>query len=219
MLNRIINITPGSDYKHSGNSSNMQNDASKNASNSNNPSDSVELSSAIKFLMQIGWQLRKLKHFSDEKMELVFFCSGIEFQTIIDISDPNFPSKFDYVLKKEKLYQEKEKHMEIFLSSFLMNINNNLKKPSELNELNNFFDTLFNLGQDREGFPPNFDLNEFSKEFENISSEINDINNFLIQFIEIITETTIVLKNPDLQTNQSVVIDKVHRRFYREIGL
>jgi hypothetical protein len=209
MLNRIINITPGSDFKHSGSPSGAQGDASKNASNSNNPSDSVELSSAIKFLMQIGWKLRKLKHYPGEKIELVFFSSGIEFQTIIDISDPNFPSKFDYVLKKEKLYQDKKKYMEIFLSSVLVDIKNNFKKPSELKELNNFFDTLFTLVLEGGDLPQNFNLNDFSKQFEDIPDEINNINNYLILLIEKITETKIILKNPDQEMHESVLIRKI----------
>jgi hypothetical protein len=209
MLNKIINITPGSDYQHSGNSSGTHGENSKNGPNSNNPSDSVELSSALRFLIQIGWNLRKLKHHPGDKIELVFFYSGIEFQTIIDISDPNFPYKFDYILKKEKLQLDKKKSLEISLSSILMNLPGNFTKPSELTELNNFFDMLFTLIREREDFPQNFDLNTFLKEFENLANEINDINNYLFQFIEKITETKIVFKNHEPEINEPVVIDKV----------
>jgi hypothetical protein len=210
MLGKIVNITPGSDYKHSGNPSGMQNDASKNASNSGNFSDSVELSSAIRFLMQIGWNLKKLKHSPGDKIELVFCCSGIEFQTVIDISDPNFPSKFDYVLKKEKLHEDTKKYMEVFLSSVLTSMKNSTKQSSELNELNNFFDALFALVLERKDFLTNFDLNELSNEIENISDDINYINNYLLLFIEKIIETKITLKDPELETDKPVVIHRVN---------
>ena len=209
MLNRIINITPGSDYKHSGNSSGMQNDGSKNASNSSNSSDSIELSSAIKFLLQIGWQLKKFKHYPGEKIELVFCCSDIEFQTIIDLSDPNFPSKFNYVLKKEKQYQDEQKSMEISLSSVLTSLKGNISKSPELNDLNNFFEALFDLVLEKKDFLQNFDLNSLSGELENISSEIDYINNNILLFVEKVTESKIIVKNSEQEIDASLVIHKI----------
>ena len=151
MLNKIDNISAGSEYSKSSRPAGFSINAASAYNRRSDIHDSANISPALQFLNQVNWKLKELKHSANEKLFLDFIVSSIEFRTTINLININLLTELDYNLIKEengagsfpKIYSE--------LSTAIGEINFNTE-PVLINfsALNVFFRRVINAGINRE---------------------------------------------------------------------
>lgn len=100
MLERIINITPGSDYNHSAKNPKLGKKFSLYAAfQSDTSADSIHISPATAFLANIRWKLKKFAN-DQERINLVFEFDGFEFLTHFSVRELIQIRRIEYDVKK-----------------------------------------------------------------------------------------------------------------------
>ncbi len=98
MLERIINIEPGFDFKRQQHKSpHFDKMFSHVLDGKQAGSDTANLSPAAIFLQKMRWQLLKLKQHGAEKVELRFIVDGLEFEAELEVSIQNAGRQKFYV--------------------------------------------------------------------------------------------------------------------------
>ncbi len=186
MLEKIVNITPGSDYKQASKParySNISNFASVLNSSLN---DSISLSPATAFLSSVNWKLRKLQNDKDRVL-IVFEFDGFEFLTQIHLSDLSRLSIFDFDIKKhlENYSNKTEVYMKI-ISPIDQKLRENIDPKFNLPALNQFIDEIVAISSFRYSISEdNAEVKEIFYEHENnIRAEFNYIGECLKNFLE-----------------------------------
>ncbi len=101
MLEKINNISAGSDFTKAVRSSNIGSVLSSAYTRKVDAHDSVDISPAFKFLNSVNWKLKEFKHIVNEKLYLAFILSGVEFRTVIDLVNFEKLSLLNYTVLKE----------------------------------------------------------------------------------------------------------------------
>ncbi len=86
MLNKIINIRPGTDYNKSANSGKNGSFGKHLGMDKFLSKDSIHFSPAVIFLSQIKWGLKDLKYEPNEKLIIKFTTGGYEFSASINLA-------------------------------------------------------------------------------------------------------------------------------------
>jgi DNA primase large subunit len=101
MLNKIDNISPGSEYSKASRPSGSSGSLASAYVRQSYVHDSVNISPALQFLNQVRWRLKEFKHVAKEKLFLDFILSDIEFQTTIDLDSIERADYLSYHITKQ----------------------------------------------------------------------------------------------------------------------
>lgn len=140
MLNKIDNISAGSEFSKSTRPAGSGINAASAYNRRADVHDSMNISPALQFLNQVNWKLKEFKNINNEKISLDFIISNIEFITTIDLVSLNKLEMLDYnLLKEEKSISSNDK-IYSQISSRIEEIRYNIE-PSLINfsALNVFF--------------------------------------------------------------------------------
>ncbi|MFO7445057.1 MAG: hypothetical protein R6W90_01765 [Ignavibacteriaceae bacterium] len=184
MLDKILNITPGSDYKNSQLKKGNKNFAFSRSIASADTHDSFSLSPAWTYMSQLNWQILGLKMLKDEKLTINFIVNDIEFRIVVDLNELNNSSTFVYELLQKKAYNEIEKYTLLILEKKCYS-NEKTSSVSELKNISRLFERVWDLNLNNELNDGEFDLNTLlSDGYEDVDTEINYITISLITFLE-----------------------------------
>ncbi|MHB8578533.1 MAG: hypothetical protein ACYDA4_01570 [Ignavibacteriaceae bacterium] len=101
ILNKIDNISAGSDYNKASKAANSGNLLNINFARHLDLHDKVDFSPSLKYVNQINWKLKEFKHLVNDKLFLDFIVSNLEFQTTIDLANFQNLELLDYLVIKE----------------------------------------------------------------------------------------------------------------------
>jgi hypothetical protein len=186
MLEKIVNISAGTDYKQSskpGRQSSVSNYISSYHAVSN---DSISLSPATAFLSGIGWKLKKIQN-EKEKLHIVFSFDDFDFSIAIIPGEIAQLQRIDYEIKYS-------------FNSYTGIVNMNIKVASPLNiegsesiqvklhlpELKKFFSSIISsFGFRTDVSSSTYEVQKYFLEMENaLQPEFSYINKGLINFLE-----------------------------------
>ncbi|MHB1687358.1 MAG: hypothetical protein ACYCVH_08285 [Ignavibacteriaceae bacterium] len=125
MLNKIDNISAGSDYNKASKTANSGNLLNINFARRLDLHDKVDFSPSLKFVNQINWKLKEFKHIVNDKLFLDFVVSNIEFKTTIDLANFNKLEILNYLVIKEVDKDNVRKKIIADISSYIGKINYN----------------------------------------------------------------------------------------------
>ncbi len=146
MLNKIDNISAGSEYSKSARPSGFGINAASAYNRRADIHDSVNISPALQFLNQVNWRLKEFKHSANEKLFLDFIVSSIEFRTTIDLVNINLLGSLDYNLIKEGSPAVSTSKIYSDLSSAIGEINyDTVPVLINFSALNVFFGRVFDM--------------------------------------------------------------------------
>jgi len=186
MLERIENISPGSDYKKStSKSGRYQRSAQFLSTLQSSFSDSISLSPATAFLSSVHWRLKKLSN-EKEKYVIVFDFDGFEFTAHVGQPDILISHSMEYEVRKkvDSLTKVYDTFMQIISA-----VSDQRERPGsrvtlpELAALVQDFVDLENLT-----YSLNSETTEVKKRFyqrnELLQVEFNYLNSCLVAFLE-----------------------------------
>jgi len=213
MLNKINNISAGSDYKKASKTASTGNYLGINFARRMDFHDSVDFSPSLKFVSQINWRLKDFKHVANEKLYLDFILSNIEFQITISLANFNNLEILDYLVIKEF---EKNKIRKKIIS----NISSKIGKISydqepliiTLSSLNLLFQRVEESGIGGEiTFKDQFVLENFVNDIINgIIREFSLLNNQIFIFLDKLANLKISGKEKGkTNSNDFLVIKKI----------
>ncbi|MBI5730148.1 MAG: hypothetical protein HY963_03330 [Ignavibacteriales bacterium] len=109
MLERIVNISAGSDYKNSSKPNRFNKSSRYLSTFSSSLPDSISLSPATAFLSTINWRLKRITK-SNDKIIINFEFDGYDFTAYVSQNEFHFQNNFEYDIKKifEKLTERFE---------------------------------------------------------------------------------------------------------------
>lgn len=186
MLERILNISAGSDYKNSTSKSGHYHRSSQFLTTlQSSLSDTISLSPATAFLSSVHWHLKKLSN-EKEKYVIVFDFDGFEFTANFGQPDILVSHSIDYEVRKkiERIARTYDAYMQIACA-----ISDQREKPGSrvsLPELNLFVQDLSEL--EELTYSLNAETIEVKKKFyqrnELLQTEFNYLNSCLVEFLE-----------------------------------
>ncbi len=187
MLEKITNISAGSDYKNATSKTGRYSRASQfiNVLNSS-MTDSISLSPAVSYLNSLNWKLKRINKIK-ENLIVIFEYDGYEFTANVGYPETALNNHIDYLIKK--FIEKFSNRIEINISLETPPFNKELQpKENEANlfYLNLFVDDLLALNEKV------YQLNEnnyevmklFNSRERNLKYEFNTINENLFHFIE-----------------------------------
>jgi hypothetical protein len=144
MLNKIDNISPGSEYSKASRPVGSSGSLASAYVRQSYVHDSVNISPALQYLNQVRWRLKEFKHVAKEKLFLDFILSDIEFQTTIDLDIVERADYLSYHITK--LGNETNLNNKIIsdLSVKIENIQYDDALLLNLSALNVFYQRIFN---------------------------------------------------------------------------
>ncbi len=151
MLNKIDNISAGSEYgKTSRSAGYIGNFASAYTHRVDNH-DSVNISPALQFLNQVHWRLKEFKHVENEKLFLSFIVSDVEFQTSVDLINFEQLKYLNYhTIKNFKISTEPKSILFDYSAKIYEVRYDNEPELINFSALNVFFQRVFDLRINRE---------------------------------------------------------------------
>ncbi len=187
MLEKITNISAGSDYKNATSKTGRYNRTSQfiNALNSS-MTDSISLSPAVSYLNSLNWKLKKINKFK-ENLIVIFELNGYEFTANVGYPETALNNHIDYFIKKfiEKLSSRIEMNLSLETPPYNRELQEN-QNEVDLFYLNLFINDILELNEKV------YELNEnnyeliklFNSRERNLKREFNMINENLFHFIE-----------------------------------
>ena len=186
MLERIVNIKPGSDYRQS-NSPNKGTIAARYLNTFHSTSsDSFSLSPATIFLSSIHWQLKNF-HNENEKLSISFAFDGFDFSINILIGEISVTTNFDFEIKRT--YDSAPLNVEVLTkisSPLYQDQNHNIEIKESLPVLQDLFDAFLSLNKSSGEISINDYLvrKEFIDRERNLLDEFMYVNMCLLNFLE-----------------------------------
>lgn len=178
MLDKILNITPGSEYNNSPAKKRLWGFSNSKTLSNHDSNDSVSFSSAWKFLRNLNWNLSNLKLHADENFELHFFVKNIEFRIRVDFNEL-YRKPFQLSILQKRNFSESAKQISVTVEKDVRNYSNELHIP-EFKAIETFLNRIWNLQISNELSDDEFNLNDLLDEiFDEADEEIN----FLIQSV------------------------------------
>ncbi len=194
MLNKIINISAGSDFKKSSGNGSQNRFLRRNAYSSFQFHDSIIFSPALQYLTNIKWRLKEISHMSKGKLAISFIADDIEFQTVVDIPNIESMKTIDYKVIKEKAEDKSVNPMLVEIELRVEGINEEtLPHSVTLNNLEKLFSRLFALKIENQLTRSNSVMltDLIGDLLEDLKFEFDQVNNHLFNFIEKLTESKI----------------------------
>ncbi len=194
MLNKIINISAGSDFKKSNGNAGQNKFLRRNAYSSFQFHDSIVFSPALQYLTNIKWRLKEISHMSKGKLAISFIADDIEFQTVVDLPNIESMKTIDYKVIKENAKDKSVNPMLIEVEVRIEGISDdNLPHAVNLQTLEKLFNRIFALKIENQLTRTNsIMLTDLIADFlEELKFEFDQVNNHLFNFIEKLTESKI----------------------------
>ncbi|MFA7418996.1 MAG: hypothetical protein WCZ90_04850 [Melioribacteraceae bacterium] len=186
MLERIINITPGSDYKNSASKSgHYQRSAAFLSTLQSTLSDTISLSPATAFLSSVHWRLKKLSK-ENEKYTIAFEFDGFEFTAHVGQPEILVSHSLEYEIRKkvEQLTSRYEAYVQLITS--VSDSRDLAGSRTELPALSSLLDDFIEM--EELTYNLNADTIEVKKKFSQrkdlLMPEFNYLNSCLVVFLE-----------------------------------
>ncbi len=212
MLDKISNISSGSEYGKSVKTSSFNNFLGAVYNKKVDAHDSVNISPALQYLNLVNWKLKEFKHVENEKIYLDFIVSDIEFQTTIELPNLSGLSKLDYRVVKEKKGNNWRSKTFIELVSKLDKIQYD-ETPSLINfsALNILLQRIFDLNIFRElTAEDKYIIEELLADIKyGIKNEFESMNGFLFTFIDKLTGLKIIRNELQSDKTDPIIIKKI----------
>ncbi|MEW6702263.1 MAG: hypothetical protein AB1298_06045, partial [Bacteroidota bacterium] len=186
MLEKIVNITAGSDYKQSSRPNRQTQAARYLSSYSSAANDSISFSPATALLHNLHWKLKRLKN-DKEHFQITFEIDGFEFSTQIWQSEIINNKQLDYDIRR--IAESYMNNIEIYLKiAAAINENGSEKIEVKYNlpALGKLTSGLVSLTTDYSSLSAdNYKVSKMFSEFENdLRTEFEYLNNCLFSFVE-----------------------------------
>lgn len=197
MLEKIVNISAGSDYKQSskpGGHSKVSRYIGEYHAGGN---DSISLSPATGYLSILGWKLKKISS-NKESIQIEFSFDDMNFSVSINTGDIYQLKRFEYIIKYLLGNFGSSAEINVKISSFVdPEIPENSFVKVHLPEIKHFLDHLYSAcGHKSSLSSDTFEVQKIFVETENrLAAEFNYINRSLINFLEKFLSTKINCKN------------------------
>ncbi|MBX3006731.1 MAG: hypothetical protein KF816_01760 [Melioribacteraceae bacterium] len=196
MLEKIVNINAGSDYKNSTKPSKYSVAGRYLTDYQTHSNDSVTISPASSFIAKIHWRLKQVKK-DVNKVEIIFDFDNFEFHTIISPSELIQSPHFNYHIKKNLEGLMTKGELNLTVSSAVDNISHEFEIKDKLSILNSFVEETLMISGDK------YLLNEsdysvntiFYALVNGLKPEFEYLNNCLIIFFEKLMSTKITVPN------------------------
>ena len=214
MLNKIDNVSAGSEYGKTGRSTGYIGNFASAYTHRVDYHDSVNISPALQFLNQVRWRLKEFKHVANEKLYLSFIVSDVEFQTTVDLINIDQLKYLNYhSIKEFKLIDEPKK----ILSDYSVKITevhyDNEPVLINFSALNVFFQRVLELRINRElTVSDKFILDELVNGLTTgLKTEFIQLNNQIFIFINKLVGIKIFSKEKaDSEFNESLIIKSIN---------
>ncbi len=195
MLDKISNISAGSEYGRSVNTGSFNGLIGGVYNKKIGSHDSVNISPALKFLNQVNWKLKDFKHVVNEKLSLSFLVSDLEFQTTIDLVNILNINSVEYRIIKERKGTNWKSRTYLDIVSIPDKIKYS-EEPYLINfsALNLLFQRIFDINVFNEITDKDrFLIEELLRDIKfGINDEFNYLNSFLFTFVDKLTGIKIV---------------------------
>jgi hypothetical protein len=213
MLEKINNISAGSEYGKSTKVNSFNGTFAANYTKKVDSHDSVDISPAMQYLNHINWRLKELKHVVNEKILIVFVVSEIEFQTTISLTDFNNIKFLDYRIVKEKKGENWRSKIFVELTSSIGKIWYDMEpKIINLSGLNVFLQRIFdaNIYREISGDEKYLIDDLIADILPGIKNEFDFINNYLFNFVDKLTSLKLNdNRNISFNNNEPIAINKI----------
>jgi hypothetical protein len=211
MLNRIANITAGSDFKSSAKQNNSIKYGKAPIYHIYDGHDSINISPAYNFLTRHNWKIKEL-NIEDEKVHICFTLSGFDFTTIISLKQINQLTEIEYTVSREKDNVDIKNKVTVDFLVNLSKINYNEDEfQFTLPKLDVFFDRLVSIKGETD--VSSLDRKIADKLIEGLARGIQDefdsINNGLFIFVEKYFNVKISGWNNKAFNNSFVIVTKI----------
>lgn len=187
MLERIVNISAGSDYKNSATKPGKYNRSSQFLHTlSASMSDSISLSPAVSYLNSMNWKLKKINK-ERENLIITFEFDGFEFTANIGYPEFALNNRVEYLIKKviESISEKIELNINLETPPLISELPNEISKV-QLYHFNLFVNDLIELNQSV--YELNHDNYEVQKLFRTkekyLRKEFDNMNKNLFHFVE-----------------------------------
>ncbi len=213
MLNKIDNISAGSEYGKAGKSPGYIGNFASAYTHRVDYHDSVNISPALQFLNQVHWRLKEFKHVANEKLLLCFLVSDIEFQTTIDLINLDQLKFLNYHLIKEFNSNDESKKIISDLSVKISDIHYD-KEPMLINfsALNVFLQKILELRINRElTRSDKFVFDDLVKGLTTgMKTEFFQLNNQIFIFVDKLVGIKINIKEKgDSDFNETIIFKSI----------
>jgi hypothetical protein len=184
MLDKILNITPGSDFSQSPVKKGKADFFLSRVSAHSDVHDSLSYSPAWRYITQLNWRINGAKLLKDNKFYISFIVAETEFNTLLDLNDLSSSSVFVYDITRKKIVNNTETGVLIEMEKKTYSVAD-AGVIYELKNLNRLFERVWNLDLKHELNDKEMYLNALLEDNLNgISAEINFITVSLVSFVE-----------------------------------
>lgn len=213
MLEQIINITPGSDFKRTRNTKGFVRIKNKGSFNKFVFNDTFVFSPAAQYLSRLNWQLKEIHVFPNEKVFLSFITSNFEFHITLDLSKVSYSDYINYTVICEREYAGKPRKLLLNLSIGLEEIKYTEKiRPIEFGALEALIGRMLPYAASNELVKlTELELMRFADGLENgLKDEFGYLNILLFTLIYKITNISYSLNNEERNPEAPLIrIEKV----------
>ncbi len=220
MLNKIINISPGSDFNHPNKFGKNGRSFYHNSVNEYNNKDSVNLSPAILYISRLNWHLKQIKNSSNDSIFIAFEIADLLFETTVEVGNLKSPEYLNYKIIKEKSrYDISKKFMAEITADIQKSNGSEIADVIKFNGLNTLFDRIFMLDVESEiSLRDSISLNNLFEGIEmKVEEEFNYINNNLIIFVEKLLEVKLLFNSVSNNYDFPLRIEKI-KALYEQIS-
>lgn len=197
MLEKIVNISAGSDYKQSSKPSSHSKVSRYLSEYHPAGNDSISLSPATAFLSVIGWKLKKIQ-IDKEKINISFSFDNIDFSTALNPGELFQLQKIDYIVKYcfDSLTGMVEMNIKL-ASPLIIENSESIQVKVHLTQLKQFFDSIISSSIYKSNVSSDtFEVAQiFTDMQQDLQKEFNYINRSLINFLEKFLSIKINTKN------------------------
>lgn len=218
MLNGILNITAGSDFKNAARPGRSFKLGKTNVYHIYDGQDTINISPAYNYLAKHKWKVKEL-NLEDEKLLFSFELGGFSFSVSVPLKQLNQLTNVEYTVLGEKEGDETITNVVVHFLVHLFPIDHNEKQHGEvLTNLITFFNRLYYLKLNGEIAPSERKVIDSLLEGlpEKLQKEFNSINNGLFIFIEKYFNYKISGLSNKAIGNEKVYITKI-RSFTQEL--
>lgn len=209
MLEKIVNISAGSDYKQSSKPG-ARSKASRYLSEYHQVgNDSISLSPATAFLSVIGWKLKKIQ-IDKEKIHIGFSFDNLDFSTVINPGELFQLQRIDYLIKYSLDSFTGMVEVNLKISSPLVSENSkSIQVKLHLTELKKFFNSIIlSSGHKPLVSSDSYEVQNIFSEMEHLlQSEFHYINKSLIGFLEKFLSIKINTKHEKVILNNKLALN------------
>jgi len=183
MLEKVVNIAPGSDYRRSAGNPKQFKRMMTFSFEHTSGNDSISISPATSLLSVFGWKVKKLKKNSD-KIELGFELEEFLFEVILSAFQINQIPVIDYKITKQLSGYTTELLVTLFLEAPINSVDDHT--PVKLDGLSRFIEQFNSISIKKPNIITDSHVIEslFIDHQKRLTKEFNYINSCLIQFLE-----------------------------------